>query len=206
MAEIVAVPEHPARIYVRTAYGEPIVQDLKRLGAHWDPGRKQWWVGRAKAAQVADLVAGAAAARSAGTRAPAAAVAEDPDSIKILGKARYKGRTYYVRWAGVTKRGGYAMRLTTLDGSRDFWADAASDPGIEPEDRPDLAVWVKEYEPRTVGRGRWAREEYSTLGGLRRFAEQQRDPATRRGPCTECGHWGPSGEPCEECCGEGTHA
>ena len=39
-----------------------------------------------------------------------------------------------------------------------------------------------------------------------RFRDRQADPATRRGPCTECGAWGPSGEPCRECGGEGSHA
>lgn len=49
---------------------------------------------------------------------------QDPAKIKLVGKALYKGRTYYVRYVGETKKG-YSARLVTLDQSLDFWAKCA---------------------------------------------------------------------------------
>ncbi len=147
---------------------------IKAIGGRWDPDRRAWWVGSAKKAEAESLAAGLSSAE-----APAAPEAEDPSRVKIVGKARYKGRTYYVRYAGETKRG-YACRLTTLDGRVDFWADLAR-PGEACDGSGDVAVIVKTYRPREY-RGR---EEYMTLASLQRFVE---DAAKVKagGECPRC--------------------
>jgi hypothetical protein len=179
------------RIYVQTAYGEPCVADLKALGAHWDAERRCWWLGNAKRPAVEALLAAAVSAP------PAPPEKEDASRIRLAGKARYKGRTYYVRFVGETKRG-YSCRLITLDQSIDFWAACAHPGEVAAEGQAEI---IKTYSPREY-RGR---TEYTTLGSIQRFIAQQRDPETRRGECCECGAYGPAGEPCSECGGEGSY-
>lgn len=49
--------ERGSRTYITgTSYGDPNVQKLKELGAHWDPEQKAWWVGRTKAESARALV------------------------------------------------------------------------------------------------------------------------------------------------------
>lgn len=165
------------------------------LGANWDRDRRQWWVGAAKADRALVLVL---ELNNAPTPAPQAGqpAPEDPDRVVVLGKAEYKGRTYFVRAIG---RDGNRCRLVTLDASWDFWCDLNTG--------ADSARIVKRYEDRPKWDGRRRGPGQSTpmtLGRIRRFIEQQGRPETRRGRCTECDAWGPSGETCSEC-NEGTH-
>jgi hypothetical protein len=167
-----------------------IKDDIKRLGGHWDGDSRRWWIGLAKQAQAEQLVQRQpVAAPAPGERAP-----EDPDKIRLTGKGKYKGRSYYL---GAYTRVGDRVRLLTLPGPDgkylDFWADVR-----------EVTV-EKTYQPRTVGRGRYASQEHTTLGSIARFIARQSNPATRRGQCYECGEWGPAGEPCSECGGEGSY-
>ncbi len=131
------------RVYIQTRYGDPCVPALKRLGAHWEPQTKRWWLTSAKKAEVE-----AAVAASAGKTSKADDNRDaDPE---VIGKAAYKGRSYYVRWAGTCKTGTAKFHLCTLDGKIDFWADAA------------LARWEKRYE------------ESRTLSSIRRFVEERK--------------------------------
>lgn len=159
---------------------------IKSMGGHWDGDRRAWWVGSAKADEAAALVASLSAAPAAGNTQERAKVGDD---AKVVAKAKYKGRSYYVLWMGTCSSGAEKARLTVLDGSIDFWADLAQ------------VEITKRYQPREY-RGR---TEYTTLGSIRRFIERQSKPETRRGECTECGAWGPSGESCPECGGEGSY-
>lgn len=177
------------RIYVETRYGEPVVERLKDLGAHWDRDRRAWWLGAGKAGAVEALLAETAAT------APAGPVKDDPAAVRLVGKARYKGRTYYVRWAGITKRGGYAMRLVTLDQALDFWADGLDPAALlsdvtgararqEQAEKDGLAVLVKTYPAREY-RGR---TEYTTLASIQRFIERERANRAAGGAvCAACG-------------------
>lgn len=161
---------------------------LKReLKPTWDGERKQWWVGVAKQAKAEELVA-----KLNGGEVQSKQV--DPKDIRLNGKCQYKGRSYYF---GASTADGQRMRLFGLpdkDGKYiEFWANASE------------CEIVKRYQPRER---RWyGRTEivYTTLGSIADFIAEQADPATRRGECSECGHWGPTGEACSECGGEGTH-
>ena len=190
-----------ARVYVRTAYGEPAVQALKQLGAHWDRERRLWWVGKAKLAQVQECLVGADRAQdesAARGEDSATYPRESPDDIRLTGKGEYKGRSYYI---GSTTKDGTRCRLLTLPDAEghylDFWADI------------NQVTIVKRYQSREVWDGRRysnrTRTQYTTLGSIARFVAQQKDPATRRGRCTECDAYGPCGEPCSECGGEGSY-
>lgn len=166
------------RVYIETAYREPIVDALKRLGAHWDRDARCWWVGSGKRYDVEKLLAEAAAAP------PAAPVAEKPEDVRLVGKVSYNGRTYYAR---AISQDNTKVRLTTLDQQLDFWATLGAGEG--------QAQFTKHYAPREY-RGR---TEYTTLGSIQRFIARQKDPARAQGTCTECGGWGRMGETCTEC-------
>lgn len=67
------------------------------------------------------------------------------------------------------------MRLVTLDGRIDFWADAAS------------TQWVKRYERRPSVRGSHVDGEYPTLAGIRRFVAHEQRATDRTGEsCRAC--------------------
>ena len=148
------------RVYIAVQYGDPVVPALKNLGAHWDATSKRWWIGSAKKAAVE-----AAITASAGKPAEK----KEDDDIQVVGKARYKGRMYYVRWIGQCRNGEHKARLCSLDGKIDFWA-----PGGGPEhwaERGDgpVAKMVKEYE------------EPRSLAGIRQYIERMKaDEASGR--------------------------
>lgn len=147
----------------------PVKDQLKKAGCHWDGERRQWWIGAAKAAAIEAIVA-----------APAAPAEESGDDVRLIGKAMYKGRTYYVRaLSGDRTR----ARLISLDGRIDFWAT------VGPAE--DQAQVVKTYAPRErTYRGRTTRT-YTTLGSIRRFLEQEAANRKAGGPvCAACGKSG----------------
>jgi len=128
---------------------------LKSAGCHWDADRRAWWTGDRA---TADKFATAQTPQST-------AKAENPDEIRLVGKAKYKGRTYYIRWMGQTSRGTQAARLVSLDATIDFWADL------------DQIEIVKRYEPREE-RGRYGRSTgrtvHTTLGSIRSYIERMK--------------------------------
>lgn len=174
---------------------------LGMTGTNFDRDRKQWWVGLSKRIDAEKFVADV----NGGSVQPEA---EDPGKIRLVGKAKYKNRTYYVRSIQ-----GLRARLVTLPDKDnkilDFWVHFAPHGSQEHDGSGNVAVIVKTYEPREsrgqYGRGP-ARLEYITLSSIAHFIEQQKDPRTRRGTCTECGSYGPAGESCSECGGEGHYA
>lgn len=175
------------RVYIETAYGEPVVEKLKDLGATWDRegGTKCWWIGAKKRSQVEALLA--EPPPPPGT--PAAK--EDPDRVRLVGKCKYKGRTYYARFIGETKKG-YSAKLTDLKGDIEFWAKCAR-PGEQGHDGSgDVAVVVKTYAPREY-RGR---TEYTTLGSIQNFI--QREASNRAAGGATCAACGTSGDLVED--------
>lgn len=145
---------------------------LKSLGCKWDADRRAWWIGVAKADQLAALVASLNAPVDPSAPKPK----ENPDNIRLTGKGRYKGREYY---AGAITRDGTKVRLLTLpdaDGKYlDFWADCAQ------------VEQTKTYSPREY-RGQ---TEYTTLGSIAKFiARQRRAEADGLPACAACGKRG----------------
>jgi hypothetical protein len=176
-------------VYV-TGNTYPIKDQLRSAGCHWDGERRQWWIGKAKAAAVQTIISGLSATSPQAADVPAEKQAEDPSKINVLGKARYKGRVYYIRYLGDTKRG-YAARLITLDGKIDFWATAAHTWERQHDGSGDVAVVVKMYEPREYH----GRMQYQTLAGMQRFVRDAQQAKT--GDCPRCkqmmaaGKWAP---------------
>lgn len=125
--------------------------EIKALGGHWDGGRKAWWVGAAKAAK-AEALAAQLSSRATERKGV------DADST-IIGKATYKGRSYYVLWVGECKTGDYKTHLTVLDGSIDFWAACA---------RPN------EHAFEGVARMDKFYGDPKKLGSLQRFVNEKR--------------------------------
>lgn len=194
----------------------PIRDALKGLGAHWDGERRAWWIGAAKEAALRALLAEAAPvasrdpveravaadrAEEAGKDALAAELraappAEDVSGKRVYAQVAYRGRRYYVIAEAVPDAEGRPTRcrLATLDqGGPVFWADCSA------------CELIRRYEGREVWAGRRysGRTEtvYPTVGSLRRFRDRQRDPATARHQCPECGSWCDAGEECRDCGG-----
>lgn len=162
------------RVYIQTRFGDPCVPALKNLGAHWDSGTKRWWISSSKKSQVE-----AAISASAGSPNKV----DEAREVTVVGKARYKGRNYYVRWVGQCKSGDYKARLCSLDGKIDFWAFAAR-PHEYVSGDGDTASVTKTYE------------EPRSLASIRRYVEKLRS-AEQKGagskPDDEC-YMGPKGE------------
>jgi hypothetical protein len=136
---------------------------IKRLGGHWDADRRQWWIGAAKSAEAAALVAELNGAASAPAGPPAK---EDPHQIRLTGKGRYKGREYF---AGAITHDGSRVRLLTLPDESgnylDFWAPCAE------------VEQTKTYSPRQKWDGRRGNGTvtvYTTLGSIADFVRDQR--------------------------------
>lgn len=136
------------RCYVTTQYGHPCIAKLKSLGAHWEPESKRWWISSAKKADVERVIS------STNEQSTPNVASED---IKVIGKAKYKGRNYYVRWVGNCKDGSYKARLCTLDGKIDFWAAASQDWNYTGNDL--IAKVIKTFE------------ESRSLSSIRRYVE-----------------------------------
>lgn len=165
------------RIYVQTAYGEPIVAALKKLGCHWDKDAKCWWIGAAKKAALQDVLVASDQHKDAGGPDK---VAENLDDARVHAQVEYRGRKYYViaETQDLTR-----CRLTTLDGMAPFWADCAD------------CNLIRRYEPREVWDGRYCsgktRKEYQTIGSLRRFRDKQQEARQSGQPaCAACGKHG----------------
>lgn len=173
----ITLQREKTRIYlVGNTY--PVKAEIKALGGHWDGDRKAWWVGTAKASEAEALVAQLAGNGSATATAATPKVSDDS---KLVGKAKYQGRTYYVLWMGRCSSGAEKAHLTVLDGSIDFWADLSA------------CEILKTYQPREVRNGFYGRgthTEYTTLGSIRRFIEQQREGERTGNICAECGKAG----------------
>ena len=130
--------EKVGRRYYVTGNTYAIKDQLRSKGCKWDPDRKQWWTGKK---DVADKIEGLQVQRSEKTG----------DDLEVIGRAEYKGRTYYVVWQGPTKLG-HGWKLAFSDGSKVFWAKSENG---EPR-------WAKRYA------------EAKTIGSLRQFAEAKK--------------------------------
>jgi hypothetical protein len=107
----------------------------------------------------------------------------NPNSVEVVGKATYKGRSYYI---GGQSRDGEFVKLFTLPNEQGyylaFWA------------KSDLVTVTKTYN----------RCQNQTLGSIARFIEQQkknRGTGSERVQCPECDAWHIASEPCRECGG-----
>ena len=116
---------------------------LRDAGAHWDPGRKAWWLGKAADAQAlveryAPRAAAAAAKRDeqSDEQRKADLLARDRDAI--LGRATRNGHTYYLVGQGTGDRGPW-VRLLYRDGSRTTFAPA-----------DEVQITARYQRPRTL--------------------------------------------------------
>lgn len=159
------------RVYVQVRYGDPCVAALKELGAHWDAISKRWWASSAKREQVEAAVKASAGQPSTATNR----------EVTVIGKARYKGRNYYVRWVGQCKSGDHKARLCSLDGKIDFWANCARPDDFHVTGDGDMARVTKTYQ------------EARSLESIRQYVERLRNDKTGvvRGdkPDEDC-YWG----------------
>lgn len=147
----VTINEVGARLYlVGNTY--PIKDAIKAAGGHWDSDRKQWWIGKAKRAEIEETISKMAGTTSTAGNGERPKETAD-DKTPVRGKVAYKGRTYYLI---AESRDGNSYKVCTLDGQIVFWAR-----------RDSGAQVVKRYFPREF----YGRQEYQTLGGIRRFIE-----------------------------------
>jgi hypothetical protein len=136
MAENIQIQQNGQRIYI-VGHTYPIRDRLRSAGAHWDGDRGAWWIGAAKRADIESVIAAASAA----------AASQGPDrGARVLGRARYRDREYYVL---AKSRDGRRLLLAFRDGSKQFWADASE------------ATLIRRYDSENYRTGR---VEYPTLG------------------------------------------
>jgi hypothetical protein len=145
------------RAYV-TGDTYPIRDRLKAVGCHWDSESRLWWIGKAKADAVAEIVT----AHESKPQEPQAYQQPTPQELERLpcaGKATYKGKQYYV--VGQSDRTG-KLHLTNLACSLSFWADASA------------CQWLKRYNSvsRFQGRGMGSVEQSQTVLSIRRFIDK----------------------------------
>lgn len=147
-----------SRLYV-TGNTYSIKDQLKSIGCHWDADRKQWWIGKAKQAELAKIVDGNSGSQSSGGYV--APTADELSEKPCSGQVEYKGRKYYV--VGQSSKTGKLL-LTVLDCSISFWAEGAE------------CKWVKRYEARkrTYNYGRNRETVHQTVGSIRRFIERSK--------------------------------
>lgn len=173
---------------------------IKAAGGKWDPDQRAWWISTTKANDpdfqrlINDANSGASApAQGQGQAAQGQGQYQAEQTkgteTKVIGKALYKGKSYYVVFFGRTSRGNEAFKLSFRDGSKYFWADATE------------ATWEKHYSERQDGFGRYARRSYPTIESLQAYAQRQRDPRTadngfRANGCSECKRLG---DYCRQC-------
>jgi hypothetical protein len=149
--------------------------EAKRIGCKWDPDRRQWWIGAAKAASAEALVGRVNAAppevteRGPGQTTPTGLpTASERDDRRVLSKVKYRGSHWYV----VAASGDGARLMVCKPTGAGHWVDAAD------------CELVKTYHPREY-RGR---TEYTTLGSIRRFVEKQKRLEAGDAPqCAACG-------------------
>ncbi len=137
----------------------PIKDKIKSMGGHWDSDRKMWWIGSQAKGDAQKLVE---SSESSDAYVPIPIT----EKSRVYRKVRYVGKsgkpsTFYV----VAESRSGKFRLTTLDRSIDFWADA------------NACETLKVYRPRELWNGRRGGgtvEVYTTLGGIADFIAESK--------------------------------
>lgn len=102
-----------------TGHTYAVRDQIRALGAHWDAARKAWWT--AKAEQAQSLVSALNTQQAAAAQQERAAGIALTDRA-IRGRAKYKGREYYLLASGISKTGKPYAKLASKDGTLVFWA------------------------------------------------------------------------------------
>lgn len=140
------------RLYVTGEDTFAIRESLKAAGCHWDPERRLWWIGETKREELE------AAIQDAATN-------QKGDVLRVRGRARYRGKNYYLVSEGVSQKTGKpCCQLSFLDGSKQFWA----------AEMDQLVVTTRYKQPRTI-------EE------LRDYAVKVKEARESGNLCAECG-------------------
>ena len=140
----------------------------KSRGCKWDPDRKAWWTGKR---DVAEEVHGAV-----GDAKPQPKQEITGENLTVIGRAKYKGKSYLLVWHGTT-RFGHGHKLAFRDGSKVFWA------------KGEVQITKEFRQPMTVGallqfaaeKAAEKKGDYSHMDG-------------RRYECDECGEWVTGGD------------
>jgi hypothetical protein len=85
---------------------------LRDAGCKWDAGKRCWWTGKQS------TVDSVLAALAASENAPGSLDTVDLDARIVRGRAKYKGRSYYLLAERQDRTG---AKLSFSDGSKQFW-------------------------------------------------------------------------------------
>ena len=127
------------RYYVKGKGTYAAKDTLKAQGLSWDSREKAWWTGKKEVAQKA-LEAALKGSSSSEEGKPSRT-----DTNRILGKAEYKGKSYYIVWSARTSRGTDAFRLLFMDGTKTFWAGARDVRATKTYRKPRTLRELQEY-------------------------------------------------------------
>ena len=130
---------------------------LKDAGASYDADRRQWWTGKKEVAE-----------RFSGEVKESAKSEDAGLDTKVVGRAQYKGKSYYVIWHGHTRSGDYAAKLCFRDGTKEFWA----------KETDQLRITKEYQDPRSIR---------SLQDFARQAKEGEKDGSS--GSCAECGRY-----------------
>lgn len=166
----------------------------KSLGCKFDWDSKRWWTGKKDVAlKVAEKVNG-----SSSDAAPDSERNDRPapgeDQI-VAGKAKYKGRTYYVagrvekgrthwddRVSTITTRDGTKILLCFRDGSKSFWAPRSEAPMVKYYEKPKTIGSLQRFAAKAKTEGFSGGGEYCyhmcPVGNFKCCPEN--------GPCHDC--------------------
>jgi hypothetical protein len=134
------------RIYV-VGNTYPLRAALKQLGARWDPERAAWWAGVTKREAIEALLRANPNPTEQRDEAQRSQERLERDRDNILGRAEYKGKSYYFVGEGVSSRGPW-IRLMFRDGSKTFFASADDVTISARYRRPQTLVGLQEYAAR----------------------------------------------------------
>ncbi len=162
---------------------------IKQAGATWDADTRAWYIGSTKRTEAERLVqeingqGPAQAPQQAALPLQPAAGQEMPDDTKILGKALYKGKEYFVLFSGYTQAG-YSVKLASRDGKIQFWVNIPMVNGVFQLHGGPVEV-TKTYQEDRDGR-------MMTWGKYKRLRDEYRQKAQRaKGmgveACGKCG-------------------
>lgn len=142
------------RLYV-VGHSFPIKDCLKSIGCKWDGERKQWWIGTAKRNELQQCI----------DRGVKSLDTQDGSNVKVVGRATYKGKCYYVVAEGFSKTSGKRYcKLCFRDGTGEFWVN----------DFDQLEITKRYRSARTIT-------------SLQAYANDVREAQASGNVCPECG-------------------
>lgn len=175
----ITVDKKGRRFYLRgNTY--PIKDSLRSSGAKWDADERAWWTSKQ---EVADKFAKAEDVKQDRNDS------NEGENLRVIGRANYKGKSYYVVWQGMTRAGFEGWKLAFSDGTKTFWTKQGEQPPtwVKSYDKPKTIRELREYAARAAKtKSQYGGSECANCGSTRVVGEGA-DSSGGFGPlCSTC--------------------